>query len=184
MPEQAKSRSEGRPEAAADGSQSVAVAREDAGSLHDRALTAEQQRDEYLAQLQRTQADSENYKKRVQRDIADERKYAHAPLARELLPALDNLQRALAAAREAGEKNRVVDGVTLVESQLLDALGRFGIVPINPLGQPFDPTIHEAVFQQPRSDMPPDTVAHVLELGYRLHDRLLRPAKVAVAVPS
>jgi molecular chaperone GrpE len=153
----------------------------DLEDLRNRVAVAQQQRDEYLALLQRTRADFENYQKRVQRDLAEERRYAHAPFARELLPVLDNLQRALDAARQEGEKGPLIQGVTLVQSQLLDILRRFGIAPIDPQGQPFDPIQHEAVIQQPRTDVAPGTVVQVLEPGYRLHERVLRPAKVVVA---
>lgn len=175
MPEQMKAEAEGlEPQAAA-------AVLADLESLRQRLGTVEQQRDEYLALLKRTRADFENYQKRVQRDLAEERRYAHAAFARELLPVLDNLQRALGAARQAGEGGPLIQGVTLVRSQLLELLRRHGITPIEPLGQPFDPQTHEAVLQQPRADVAPGTVVQVLEPGYRLHDRVLRPARVAVA---
>jgi molecular chaperone GrpE len=155
----------------------------DVESLRDRVTAAERQRDEYLALLQRTRADFENYQKRVQRDQAEERRYAHAAIARELLPILDNLQRALDAARRQAESDPLVQGVALVQSQLRDVLGRSGVTPIDALDRPFDPNWHEAVMQQPRSDVAPGTVVAVLEPGYRLHERVLRPARVAVAAP-
>jgi molecular chaperone GrpE len=163
--------------------QAASAVLDDLESLRERAGNAEQQRDEYLALLQRTRADFENYQKRIQRDLADERRYAAAPLARELLPVLDNLKRALEASRKAGEESPLAQGVSLVLSQLLDNLRRFGITPIEPKIEPFDPTIHEAVVHQPRSDVPPGTVVEVLEPGYRLHERILRPARVVVSAP-
>jgi molecular chaperone GrpE len=177
MPEQTEPRAEVRgakPQAAPE-------AVEDAGSPRDRLGAAERERDEYLGLLQRTRADFENYQKRVQRDLAEERRHAHAPLARELLAVLDNLQRALDAARGDGEGGALTQGVTMVQSQLLDVFRRFGITPIEAQGQPFDPMVHEAVLQQPRPDMAPGTVTQVIEPGYRLHERVLRPARVAVA---
>jgi molecular chaperone GrpE len=161
--------------------QAASAVLEDLESLRSRASDAEQQRDEYLALLQRTRADFENYQKRIQRDLAEERRYAHAALARELLPILDNLQRALDAAQQKKEKGPLMQGVTLVQSQLFDILRRFGITRIDPTGEPFDPAMHEAVQQQPRSNVAPGTVIQVLEPGYRLHERILRPAKVVVA---
>jgi molecular chaperone GrpE len=150
--------------------------------LHrNRAADAERKRDEYLSLLQRTRADFENYQKRLQRDLAEERRFAHGNLARDLLPVLDNLQRALEAARKQGETGPLVQGVALVQSSLLDILNRSGITPINALDQPFDPNLHEVVMQVPRTDVTPGTVVQVLEPGYRLHHRVLRPAKVAVA---
>jgi molecular chaperone GrpE len=156
---------------------------EDLESLRSRVTVAEQQRDEYLALLQRIRADFENYQKRNQRDLAEERRYAHAAFARELLPVLDNLRRALDAARQQAEKGPLVQGVALVQSQLLEIFGRFGVTPIDALGQPFDPNLHEGVQQQPRTDVAPGTVVEVLEPGYRLHERVLRPARVVVAAP-
>jgi molecular chaperone GrpE len=155
--------------------------RDDLESLRARAEAAEQSRDEYLNLAQRTRADFENYQKRVQRDQAQERRYAEAPLALDLLPALDNLERATAAAKQAGETGPLVQGVAMVQSQLLDALRRHGITRIDAQGQPFDHNLHEAVMQQPSKDAPPGTVLQVLEHGYLIHDRLLRAAKVIVS---
>jgi molecular chaperone GrpE len=155
--------------------------RDDLESLRARAEAAEQSRDEYLNLAQRTRADFENYQKRVQRDQAQERRYAEAPLALDLLPALDNLERATAAAKQAGETGPLVQGVAMVQSQLLDALRRHGITRIDAKGQPFDHNLHEAVMQQPSKDAPPGTVLQVLEHGYLIHDRLLRAAKVIVS---
>lgn len=157
---------------------------DDMESLRGRATAAERQRDENLARLQRSRADFENYQKRIQRDQAEERRHAHAPFARELMPVLDNLQRALDAAGGQAEGDPLARGVALVRSQLLEILGRFGIMPIDALGRPFDPNQHEAVGQQPRTDAEPGTVVEVLEPGYRLHERVLRPARVVVASPA
>jgi molecular chaperone GrpE len=104
--------------------------------------------------------------------------------ARDLLPVVDNLQRALDAARQEIERSRLAKGVDLVRSQLLDIFGRYGITPIDALGQPFDPHRHESVQQQFRPDLAPGTVVEVLEPGYSLHERILRPSKVVVAAPS
>ena len=154
---------------------------EEPESVQDRIAAAEQGRDEYRELLQRTRADFENYQKRTQRDLAEERRYASAPLALELLPALDNLQRALGAASKQGDHGPLARGVAMVESQLMGVLGRFGIDPMIALNQPFDPNVHEAVSQVPRTDVSPGTIVEVLQPGYRLHERVLRPAKVAVA---
>lgn len=158
--------------------QSEATVSEDLESLRTRLGAAEQQRDEYLALLQRNRADFENYQKRVRRDAVEERRYAPA---HELLPALDNLQRAMEAAEKQGATGTLVQGVAMMRAQLLDALHRFGITPINALGQPFDPTWHEAVMQQTRPDVAPGTVVQILEPGYWIHERVLRPARVVVA---
>ena len=154
---------------------------DDLDALRARAEAAEQSRDEYLNLAQRTRADFENYQKRVQRDMAQERRYAEAPLALDLLPALDNLERATAAARQAGEKGPLIQGVAMVQNQLLDVLRRHGVTRIDAQGQPFDHDLHEAVMQRPSKDVPPNTVLQVLEHGYKIHDRLLRAAKVIVS---
>ena len=115
-------------------------------------------------------------------DMAAERRFAQTPLASDLLPALDNLDRAVAAASQAGEKGPLVQGVAMVQSQLLDALRRHGVTPIEAQGKQFDPHLHQAVMQQPSEKVPPQTVLQVLEQGYMLHDRVLRPARVIVSM--
>jgi molecular chaperone GrpE len=153
----------------------------DLEALKARAAAAEQARDEYLSVAQRTKADFENYQKRAARDLAVERRYALTPLAADILPALDNLDRAMDAAKQAGETGPLVQGVAMVQTQFLDILRRHGITRIDALGQPFDPNLHQAVMQQPTRDHPPSTVVQVLQHGYVIHDRVLRPASVAVS---
>ena len=157
----------------------------DLDSLRAKLQSTEQQRDEYLYLAQRTRADFENYQKRIKRDQAEERRYAQAPLASDLLEALDNLERATAAAEKVGEKGPLVQGVAMVQTQILDILRRHGVTPIEALGKPFDPNCHQAVLQQQSREHPPMTVVQVLERGYMIHDRVLRPARVAVStVPA
>ncbi len=151
--------------------------------LSSRLKAAEVERDDFKALVMRTRADFENYQKRAQREATQERRYAHGPLALELLPILDNLDRALIAAKQAGEVGPLVQGVGMVQSQYLDALKRHGITRIEAQGQPFDPNLHQAVMQQP-SDQPANTVLQVLEQGYMLHDRVLRPARVIVSTAA
>jgi molecular chaperone GrpE len=154
----------------------------DLEALRARAEAAEKARDEYLSLAQRTRADFENYQKRYQRELAVERRFAQLPLAADLLPALDNLERASNAALQAGDKGALARGVALVQSQLLDVLRRHGVTRIEAQGKPFDPNLHQAVMQQPSAEVPPSTVLQVLEPGYLLHDRVLRPARVVVSV--
>jgi molecular chaperone GrpE len=153
----------------------------DLDALRARAEQAERDRDELRDLARQTRADFENYQKRVQRDLAQERRYAHSPLAAELLPALDNLDRATAAAKQAGETGPLVQGVGMVQSQILDALRRHGVTRIEAQGRPFDPNLHQAVMQQPSDSVPPGTVLQVLEPGYLIHERVLRPARVVVS---
>jgi len=176
-PEQPKA--ENRP---ADGEAATAVL-EDLEALRERSASLEQERDEFRNLLQRTRADFENYQKRTQRDQAQERRYSHGGLALDLLPILDNFDRAVAAAKQAGESGPLVQGVAMIQNQVLDALKRNGITRIEAMGQPFDPNLHQAVMQQPSADKPPSTVLDVLEQGFMIHDRVLRPARVIVAVP-
>lgn len=144
---------------------------------------AEQERAQYLDLAQRTRAEFENYQKRMHRDMLEERRYALTPLARDLLPALDNLDRALEAAKKAGDNGPLTQGVAMVQTQLLDLLKRHGITPIESQGKPFDPNVHQAVMQQPSAEHPPNTVVQTLEQGFMMHDRVLRPARVIVATP-
>jgi molecular chaperone GrpE len=142
------------------------------------------QRDEYLALAQRTQADFENYRKRVARDAALAQERGVAKLAKELLPALDNLDRAIEAATLKGtgdSEDPLLAGVRLVRSELAAALARLGIEAFAPLGEPFDPNLHDAVAQQPVPGAASGTVAEVFQDGYRMSDTVLRPARVLVA---
>jgi len=151
-------------------------------ALQARLREAEQARDEYLTWAKQARADFENYQKRNQRDLATERRFAQSPLAGDLLPALDNLDRAITSAQQAGDKGALAQGVAMVQNQLLDALRRHGVTRMDALDKPFDPNLHQAVMQQPSTEHPPQTVLQVLEQGYLLHDRVLRPARVIVSM--
>ena len=157
----------------------VAEATEVAGDLDELVRTAAQ-RDEYLALAQRTQADFENYRKRVAREAAAAQERGCATLAKELLPALDNLDRALEA---AAADDPLLEGVRLVRTELNAALGRAGIESFSPLGEEFDPSVHEAMatLPQPPGGKPSGTVVEVYQPGYRLGKSIIRPARVVVA---
>jgi molecular chaperone GrpE len=148
-------------------------------TTEDALARAEAERDEYLALAQRVQADFENYRKRAARDQERLVAHAHERLVRELLPILDDLERALEAA-ERHEEAALVDGVKLVERSLREALRREGVVEIETDG-PFDPHIHEAMLTQPGEGAEPGTVLDVMQRGYRVGDRVVRPARVIVA---
>jgi molecular chaperone GrpE len=141
------------------------------------AVTAE--RDEYLDLLQRMKADFENYRKRAAREQERLVAHAHERLVRELLPVLDDLERTLEAA-EQHEEAALVDGVKLVEQSLRKALQKEGIAEIETEGR-FDPHVHEAVLTQARPGAEPGSVLEVLQRGYRVGDRVVRPARVIVA---
>jgi molecular chaperone GrpE len=147
--------------------------------LAARLADAETKRDEYLDLLQRVQADYENYRKRAARDQERLVAHAHERLVRELLPVLDDLERALEAA-ERHEEAALVDGVRLVERSLRKALEREGLVEIATDG-PFDPHVHEAMLTQPKEGVETGSVLDVLQRGYRLGDKVVRPARVIVA---
>ncbi len=149
-------------------------------SLKEALAKAQSQKDDLL----RTLADYENSRKRASRDLETERKFAHTKLALDLLPALDNLDRAVAAAKQVGDKGALVDGVLATQFQILDILKRHGITPIESQGEAFDPNLHQAVNMLPSKDQPPNTVLQVLQRGFMVHDRVLRPASVIVAVAA
>jgi molecular chaperone GrpE len=157
------------------------VSGEDASSaaVESRLAEAEAQRDEYLRDLQRLAADFDNYRKRAARDQQALAARAHERLVKELLPVLDDLERALQAAEEHDEA-KLVDGVRLVQQALRQALEREGLAEIEADGK-FDPHVHEALLTQPAEGAEEGDVVQVLQKGYRLGDRVLRPARVIVA---
>jgi molecular chaperone GrpE len=138
---------------------------------------------DYKDQWLRAAAELENVRKRARRDVAAAESRGIAKLAKELLPALDNFERALAAAEEQPENrdHHLTDGIRLVQTELLAALARVGIEPDSPKGQRFDPHRHEAVAQQPIDGAEPGTIVEVYSAGYTYGDDVLRPAKVVVA---
>ena len=138
----------------------------------------EAERDELLNDLKRVAADFENYRKRVARDQESLVARAHERLVKELLPVLDDLERALSAAEEH-EEAKLEEGVRLVHRELADALQREGLAEIETNGR-FDPHVHEALLSQP-SEAEEGSVLEVVQKGYRLGDRVLRPARVVVA---
>jgi molecular chaperone GrpE len=150
-------------------------------------LTAKAQKaDQYLDLAQRTKADFENYRKRAAREAAAAKERGVAKLALELLPAVDNLDRALAAAEVAGnggagDDTTLVSGIKLVHADVIGALARVGIERYSPQGEQFDPQHHEAVAQQPVEGAQPGTIVEVYQQGYRLGESVLRPARVVVA---
>ncbi len=136
---------------------------------------------EYLELAQRTKADFENYRKRAARESALAQERGVTKLAQALLPAVDNLDRAVAAAQASGDGGELASGIKLVHADVIAALGRVGIEAFSPEGEPFDPQWHEAIAQQPVQGAQPGTVVEVYQRGYRLRDSVLRPARVAVA---
>jgi len=137
--------------------------------------------------LLRTLADMENLRRRTEREVADARTYAVSNFARDMLNVADNFQRAIdsvpAEAREAGDPalKALVEGVELTEREMLKTLERYGVKRLDPEGQKFDPNLHQAMFEVPNPDVPSGTVVQVVQTGYVIGDRVLRPALVGVA---
>jgi molecular chaperone GrpE len=129
----------------------------------------------------RLQAELENFRKRMMRSMEEERRYADLPLLRDLLPVVDNLQRAISAAEKHENAAGLLDGVKMVADQLSGVLERRHCSAIEALGTPFDPHLHEAIAQHPNPDYAPGHVCLVTQVGYLLHDRVIRPSQVIVA---
>jgi molecular chaperone GrpE len=146
-----------------------------------RAKAAE--RDEYLDRLKRTMAEFQNYKARVTKEKSDIRRFATADVMRSVLPVLDNLERATAAAPK-GQAGALQDGVRMVIDQFARALDLIGVKPVVTDGARFDPTSMEAVARVETDEAAENTVIEVFEKGYRLDDLVIRPARVAVAAPK
>jgi molecular chaperone GrpE len=164
--------------ASASASSSGAVA-----ELTARITTLEAEKKDERDKLLRIAADLENLRKRQRREVDDARNDTKMRVLKEMLPVVDNLERALQAtsAEKGSENDAVFDGVRLVQRQFHQALERLEVTPIEAEHQPFDPNLHEAISQQETSDHPPGTVVAVLQRGYKSGDRLLRPSLVVVA---
>lgn len=133
--------------------------------------------------LLRLSAEFENYKKRVQRQVEDHRKYANENLIKDLLSVVDNLERALNASKEHGQEADacMAEGIEMTLKEILKILKNYHVTPVEAVGKPFDPTYHEAVMQQETDEYPEGTVIEEMQKGYLLHDRLIRPAMVVVS---
>jgi molecular chaperone GrpE len=145
--------------------EAVGALQEECGSLRD--------------QLLRSRAEFENYRKRTAREVERIRKTAAESLIHDLLAVVDNLELALNNA--VGESGPMIEGVRLVHKQFLDTLERNGLEPIEAVGRPFDPNVHEAIAQTPSSEVAPDHVVEEFQRGYRLGGQILRPSKVVVS---
>lgn len=131
----------------------------------------------------RHQAEFDNFRKRALKERQEALQYGHQNLVKDLLSAVDNLDRALEHSQtsESGDLEGLLQGVKLVQRELLGALGKHGVTPIEAMGVLFDPNVHEAMVQAPDDSVPENTVIEVFEVGYMLRDRLIRPARVVVA---
>ena len=152
-------------------------------SLEEQCRAAEARAEEYYDRLLRITAEFENYKKRMEREMNDFRKFANESLVKDILPIVDNLERALEIPYGNNESafNGMLEGVQMTLKGLLERLEKFGVVPIHSLDKPFDPNFHQAVMQEESQERPENTVSQELQKGYMMSDRLLRPAMVVVS---
>ena len=157
-------------------------------SLEEKVLTLQaeleqtkKQSQEYYAHLQRLQAEFDNYRKRTNREKEEFARYASEGVVASLLPILDNFERAIAAAQNTKDLASFAQGVEMIYKQMLNTLAKEGLQPIEAMGQPFDPNIHEAVMQVDSEEYPENTVVEELRKGYYLKDKLLRPSMVKVS---
>jgi len=175
-----------RPSAAEPEDPGIAPEQQQAEPL-DPVTEAQRQSAEFKDKLLRTLAEMENLRKRTEREVADTRQYAIAGFARDVLAVADNMHRALEAIgpelRESGDAKvrSLIEGVELTERELLKILERNGVRKFSPQGEKFDPNVHQAMFELPTAEHAPGTVAQVIQAGYMLGERVLRPALVAVA---
>jgi molecular chaperone GrpE len=142
---------------------------------------AKKERDEYLELAQRTRADFENYRKRVAKETSDALARGKGDLARDLLPVIDNLERALDAGKDPSAHGALVEGVGFVLDELRTKLGGAGVESFDPTGERFDPQLHEALSAQPAEGTESGIVLETMQKGYRLNGQVLRPAKVVVS---
>lgn len=130
----------------------------------------------------RVSAEFENYKKRAAREMGDFRKFANESFVKEMLPVVDNLDRAIeSSSNDKNTNTSVVEGVNMTLREILKVFEQFGVIPFESLGKTFDPGFHQAVMQEENEDYPDNTVLNELQKGYLIHDRLLRPAMVVVS---
>lgn len=156
-----------KPQAEVKSGENVAQLRAELEAAKDRAL--------------RCHAELENYRKRAARELDDQLRYANIGLLRDLLPVVDNVERAIAAAEKNADAGALLEGFKLVNRQLEDVLRRHHCHRIEALNMPFDPNLHHAIMQQPADQYPENTVLTVAQNGYQLHDRVVRPSQVIVS---
>ena len=161
-------------------------------SAHDDYLREPETRDEEMERLRAiadqaekrvlmAQAEAENFRKRMRRDVEDQLRFASLPLVVDILGVRDNLLRALAAADSAPDSTGLKEGVAMVAKQMEDTLAKYSIQEIPASGEVFDPNAHEAISQMPSEEYPAGTIMHVAQSGFRMHDRVVRPSQVVVS---
>lgn len=150
--------------------------------LQQKLTEAEEKASQNWERILRMQADAENAHRRAQRDIESAHKYGTEKLVSELLPVIDNLERAVSLSED--QQNSVLEGVLLTLKMFSQVLEKFGVEQVDPIGKPFNPELHQAVSTQVDADVPANTVLNVLQKGYLLNNRLVRPALVVVSKTS
>ena len=159
----------------------AAASTDQAEPVEDPVATLQADLDRFRDLAHRSQADFENYKKRSARERDEAIKYANSSLLERLVAVVDNFELGLSAARGEGEKSPIYSGMNMVLKQLMDLLADYGVQSIDAVGQKFDPNLHEALAHEPSSKFPEEHVIRQTRRGYRLKDRLLRPAAVVVS---
>jgi len=160
------------------------VEKEEKNELEDQLNEWKQKAEEERDRVLRVLAEFENYKKRMNRQMEDYKKYANEALLKELLSVVDNLERAIVSSENAIDNPKescVIEGVEMTLNEIIKVLEKFHVAPFESLGKAFDPAVHEAVMQQESKDHPENSIIHVLQKGYMIYDRLLRPAMVVVS---
>jgi molecular chaperone GrpE len=165
--------------AAADGYQAPQGG-EDPGDLQD---AKDKELKETYDRLLRTTAEFENYKKRMAREMDEFRKYANQSLLREMLSIVDHIELALQAAGGSGSQKTIADGLGLTLKELQRILEKFNVTPVETVGKPFNPEVHEAILREPADGLPENAIVREMQKGYMINGRLLRPALVVVAAP-
>ena len=153
----------------------------DADGTIDVVTPLREERDRLKEQLLRTAADFDNFRKRTKKDLDESERRGREETVRELLPVFDNLERAVAAAVGTTDVTSIVEGVKMVLKLFEDQTGRLGVTKVDAVGQRFDPTVHDAIQQKETDEYPPGTVIAEVVPGYRLGERLIRPAMVVVS---
>ncbi|QDU79271.1 heat shock protein GrpE [Polystyrenella longa] len=152
-----------------------------AGSIEEQLAQVTEERDQNFDQLMRTRAELDNVRRRTRTELDDQRKYQSLSLARDLLPGLDNLQRAITAGESSGNVTDLLQGLEMVLNQFENTFTQHGLKKIEAVGKPFDPNFHEAIQNMPSEDIPAMHVIAEAETGYVLNDRVVRPSKVLVS---
>jgi molecular chaperone GrpE len=193
MSEKAKEASQPQENAEAHGGPTAESTSPDSSTPQPESSSADQEtRDEELERLRSevgqaekrvllAQAEAENFRKRMRRDMEDQLRFAALPLVADILEVRDNLVRALSAAEHAADSAGLQEGVAMVAKQLDDTLAKYSVQEIPALGEAFDPNCHEAISQMPSDEHPSGTVTHVAQSGFRMHDRVVRPSQVVVS---